>query len=239
MMEIATTDNRAEILLIEDDVEIRRFLRTTLSAEEYRLHEATNATEGIARATRRPPDAIVLDLGLPDSDGMEVIRQVRQWNHSMPIIVLSVRAREQDKIIALDAGADDFVSKPFAVGELLARLRVALRRNAVLPESGHSQVFRTGDIEVDLSKRRVFRAGKEVRLTRTEFKLLHVLILHADQVLTHSQLLNEVWGPNCEDQSHYVRVYMGQLRMKLENDSAQPKYFRTEPGVGYRLMTRT
>jgi len=153
--------------------------------------------------------------------------------------VLSVRARERDKIVALDAGADDFVNKPFAVGELLARLRVALRRKSVLPDTGSSTVFRTGDIEVDLTKRRVFRAGKEVRLTRTEFKLLQVLIRHADQVLTHSQLLNEVWGPNCQDQSHYVRVYMGQLRIKLENDSAQPKYFRTEPGVGYRLMTRT
>jgi two-component system KDP operon response regulator KdpE len=239
MMETAPTDNRAEILLIEDDLEIRRFLRTTLSAEEYRLHEATTASEGIARATRRPPDAIVLDLGLPDADGMEVIRQVRQWNRSLPIIVLSVRARERDKIVALDAGADDFVNKPFAVGELLARLRVALRRKSVLPDTGSSTVFRTGDIEVDLTKRRVFRAGKEVRLTRTEFKLLQVLIRHADQVLTHSQLLNEVWGPNCQDQSHYVRVYMGQLRIKLENDSAQPKYFRTEPGVGYRLMTRT
>jgi two-component system KDP operon response regulator KdpE len=238
MMDSVPSDIRAEILLIEDDLEIRRFLRTTLSAEEYRLQEATTAAEGVERATRRPPDAIVLDLGLPDADGMEVIRQIRQWNRSLPIIVLSVRARERDKIVALDAGADDFVNKPFAVGELLARLRVALRRNAVVPESGNSTIFRTGDIEVDLSKRRVFRAGKEVRLTRTEFKLLHVLILHADQVLTHGQLLTEVWGPHCEEQSHYVRVYMGQLRLKLENDSAQPRYFRTEPGVGYRLMTR-
>jgi two-component system KDP operon response regulator KdpE len=238
MTEASVQDLRSEILIIEDDPEIRRFLRTTLSAEEYRLQEATTAAEGITKATRRPPDAIVLDLGLPDADGMEVIRQVRTWNKSLPIIVLSVRARERDKIIALDAGADDFVNKPFAVGELLARLRVALRRNVVVPETGESSIFRTGDLEVDFSKRRVTRQGKEVRLTRTEYRLLQVLVVHADKVLTHSQLLNEVWGPNYEDQSHYVRVYMGQLRLKLEADPARPKYLRTEPGVGYRLMTR-
>lgn len=238
MTEAAVQDLRSEILIIEDDPEIRRFLRTTLSAEEYRLQEATSAAEGITKATRRPPDAIVLDLGLPDADGMEVIRQVRTWNKSLPIIVLSVRARERDKIIALDAGADDFVNKPFAVGELLARLRVALRRRAVVPEAGDSSIFRTGDLEIDFAKRRVTSKGKEVRLTRTEYKLLQVLVVHADQVLTHSQLLNEVWGPNCEDQSHYVRVYMGQLRLKLESDPARPRYLRTEPGVGYRLMTR-
>jgi two-component system KDP operon response regulator KdpE len=152
--------------------------------------------------------------------------------------VLSVRARERDKIIALDAGADDFVNKPFAVGELLARLRVALRRRAVVPESGDSPTFQTGDLEIDFTRRRVTSQGKEVRLTRTEYKLLQVLAVHADQVLTHSQLLNEVWGPNCEDQAHYVRVYMGQLRLKLEADPARPRYLRTEPGVGYRLMTR-
>jgi two-component system KDP operon response regulator KdpE len=238
MTEAAVQDLRTEILLIEDDPEIRRFLRTTLSAEEYRLQEATTAAEGIARAARRPPHAIVLDLGLPDADGMEVIRQIREWNKTLPIIVLSVRAQERDKIAALDAGADDFVNKPFAVGELLARLRVALRRRTVVSDNGESSTFRTGDLEVDLSKRRVLREGKEVRLTRTEYNLLQVLVVHADQVLTHSQLLNEVWGPNCEDQSHYVRVYMGQLRLKLEADPARPRYLRTEPGVGYRLMTR-
>jgi two-component system KDP operon response regulator KdpE len=238
MSDAAVQDLRSEILIIEDDPEIRKFLRTTLSAEEYRLQEATTASEGILKATRRPPDAIVLDLGLPDADGMEVIRQIRKWNKSLPIIVLSVRARERDKIIALDAGADDFVNKPFAVGELLARLRVALRRNSVVPETGESSTFRTGDLEVDFAKRRVLRQGKEVRLTRTEYKLLQELVIHADQVLTHSQLLNSVWGPNYADQSHYVRVYMGQLRLKLEADPARPKYLRTEPGVGYRLMTR-
>lgn len=229
---------KSDLLLIEDDPEIRKFLRTTLSAEGYRLQEATTVTEGIERATNRPPDAIILDLGLPDADGIEVIRRVREWNRSMPIIVLSVRARERDKIIALDAGADDFVNKPFAVGELLARLRVALRRNTAVLENAEGSVFRTGDLEVDLAKRRVVRGGNEIHLTRTEYKLLQTLILHADQVLTHSQLLHEVWGPNSGDQSHYVRVYMGQLRLKLEEDPARPKYLRTESGVGYRLNTR-
>jgi len=231
-------DFKSDLLLIEDDPEIRKFLRTTLAAEGYYLQEATTVSEGMERATRRPPDAIILDLGLPDADGMEVIRRVREWNRSLPIIVLSVRARERDKIVALDAGADDFVNKPFAVGELLARLRVALRRSTAILEHTKESVFRTGDLEVDLAKRRVTREGKEVHLTRTEYKLLQTLILHADKVLTHSQLLNEVWGPNSEDQSHYVRVYMGQLRLKLEADPARPRYLRTEPGVGYRLNTR-
>jgi len=231
-------DFKSDLLLIEDDPEIRKFLRTTLAAEGYHLQEATTVSEGMERATRRPPDAIILDLGLPDADGMEVIRRVREWNRSLPIIVLSVRARERDKIVALDAGADDFVNKPFAVGELLARLRVALRRSTAILEHTKESVFRTGDLEVDLAKRRVTRDGKEVHLTRTEYKLLQTLILHADKVLTHSQLLNEVWGPNSEDQSHYVRVYMGQLRLKLEVDPARPRYLRTEPGVGYRLNTR-
>ena len=237
-MSETSPDLRTEILIIEDDPEIRKFLRTTLSAEEYRLQEATTAADGVAKATHHPPDAIVLDLGLPDADGMEVIRQVRAWNKSLPIIVLSVRARERDKIVALDAGADDFVNKPFAVGELLARLRVALRRNTVVPESKDKSSFRTGDLEIDFARRRVMRDGKEVRLTRTEYKLLQVLVMHADQVLTHSQLLDAVWGPNFGNQSHYVRVYMGQLRLKLEDDPARPRYLRTEPGVGYRLMTR-
>ena len=238
MTEASTQDLRSQILIIEDDPEIRRFLRTALSAEDYRLQEATTVSEGVSRATRHPPDVILLDLGLPDADGLEVIREIRKWNKSLPIIVLSVRSQERDKINALDAGADDFVNKPFAVGELLARLRVALRRNARVHNSD-SPIFRTGDIEVDLSKRKIVRAGKEVRLTRTEFKLLQVLILHADRVLTHGQLLSEVWGPNCGDQSHYVRVYMGQLRLKLEDDPARPQYFRTEPGIGYRLVTRS
>jgi two-component system, OmpR family, KDP operon response regulator KdpE len=226
-----------EILVIEDDVSIRRFLRTALSAEHYRLREASTATEGIALATERPPDAMVLDLGLPDADGIEVIRSVRQANSNFPIIVLSVRSNERDKITALDAGADDFVNKPFAVGELLARLRVAFRRSAQAAGLTPISVFRTGDIDVDLKKRRILIGGSEVHLTRIEYKIFEILIRHSDQVVTHGQLLKEVWGPNHEDQIHYLRVYMLQLRRKLEADPTRPRYLRTEPGVGYRLAT--
>jgi two-component system KDP operon response regulator KdpE len=233
-----TADFGSDLLLIEDDPEIRKFLRMTLSAEGYRLQEATTVSEGMERVTRRPPDAIILDLGLPDGEGTEVIRRVREWNRTLPIIVLSVKARQRDKITALDAGADDFVNKPFAVGELLARLRVALRRNTAVAGNMDASVFRVGDLEVDLAKRRVTRSGNEVHLTRTEYKMLETLIRHADQVLTHGQLLSEIWGPNNGDHSHYVRVYMGQLRLKLEADPARPKYLRTEPGVGYRLNAR-
>jgi two-component system, OmpR family, KDP operon response regulator KdpE len=226
-----------EILVIEDDIQIRRFLRTALSAEHYRLREASTAAEGIALVTDRSPDAIVLDLGLPDADGMEVIRSVRQANRNFPIIVLSVRSNERDKITALDAGADDFVNKPFAVGELLARLRVAFRRSAQATGLTSLSIFRTGDIEVDLKKRRIVIGGSEVHLTRIEYKLFEVLIRHSDQVVTHGQLLKEVWGPNHEEQIHYLRVYMLQLRRKLEADPARPRYLRTESGVGYRLAT--
>lgn len=223
-----------EILIIEDDTEIRRFLRTALGAEQYRLREATTAAEGLRQATIAP-DVIVLDLGLPDADGVEVIRRVRERDMRTPIIVLSVRGSEIDKINALDAGADDFVTKPFAVGELFARLRVVLRRSTAVP--GEVPVFRVGDLEVDLVRRRVTVVGKEVHLTRTQYKLLSVMVRHADRVLTHSQLLKEVWGENQEDQPHYVRVYMAQLRQKLEQDPTRPRYLRTEPGVGYRLTT--
>jgi two-component system KDP operon response regulator KdpE len=226
----------AEILLIEDDLHIRRFLRTALSAERYRLREASTATEGIAFAVEQPPQVLVLDLGLPDLDGIEVIRRIRRENHSLPIIVLSVRSNERDKITALDAGADDYVNKPFAIGELLARVRVALRRLGA-PGQTPISVFQTGEIEVNLAKRRVVVAGTEVHLTRIEYKLLEILIRHADQVVTHGQLLNEVWGPHQAEQVHYLRIYMLQLRRKLEADSTRPRYLRTEPGVGYRLAT--
>jgi two-component system, OmpR family, KDP operon response regulator KdpE len=224
-----------EILVVEDDVEIRRFLRTTLSAEHYRLREATTAAEGLKLATARRPDVILLDLGLPDVDGIEVIREVRRWNRNLPIIILSVRSDERDKITALDAGADDFVNKPFAVGELLARVRAALRRSGIVAEQ--PSIFKAGNIEVDLDKRRLFVAGAEVRLTRIEYKLLQILIRHVDQVVTHGQLLAEAWGPNHEDQIHYLRVYMLQLRRNLEADPARPRHLRTEPGVGYRFIT--
>jgi len=226
-----------EILVIEDDLQIRLFLRTMLAAEHYRLCEAATVEEGLVLAKERSPDVIVLDLGLPDGDGIEVIRQVRQTKTTLPIIVLSVRSHERDKIAALDMGADDYVNKPFAVGELLARLRAALRRSSEAARQAGLSIFRTGDVEVNFSKRRVTIAGKEVHLTRIEFKLLEILIRHADQVVTHGQLLNEVWGPNHEDQVHYLRVYMLQLRRKLETDPTCPRYLRTEPGIGYRLAT--
>jgi two-component system KDP operon response regulator KdpE len=225
-----------QILVIEDDPEIRLFLRTTLSAEGYRLSEATTAKEGLNCALDDCPGVILLDLGLPDFDGMKIIREVRSRNREVPIIVLSVRSQERDKVRALDAGANDFVNKPFAVGELLARLRVVLRRPATAP-SIPAPVFRLGEVEVDLGKRRVLVGGNEVHLTRTEFRLLRILIEHADRVLTHSQLLSEVWGPDFADKKEYLHVYMGQLRRKIEADPARPRYLRMESGVGYRLKT--
>lgn len=237
MTDHAAPDLPAEILLIEDDPEIRRVLRTTLSLERYNLREASTAMEGMKTIASCQPDAIILDLGLPDKDGIEVIHQVRQWNKLLPILVLSVRSREQDKISALDAGADDFVNKPFAVGELLARLRVALRRSSSILTERMDAIFRIGEIDVDLARRKVTVAGEEVHLTRIEYKLLQILIRHADMVVTHSQLLNEAWGPNHGDQVHYLRVYMLQLRRKLEKDPARPRHLRTEPGIGYRLVT--
>lgn len=224
-----------EILIIEDDPQIRRFLRATFTAEEYRFHEALNAEEGLAQAAARQPDLIVLDLGLPDRDGLEVIRQVREWTRT-PIIVLSARGQEKDKIQALDSGADDYVSKPFAVGELLARIRAALRRAAAIRNSGPAALFKAGRIEVDLEARVVRVEGSEVHLTPIEYKLLQTLIRHAGKVVTQRQLLMEVWGPQHMEQAQYVRVYMAQLRRKLEADPARPKNLLTEPGVGYRLL---
>jgi two-component system, OmpR family, KDP operon response regulator KdpE len=228
---------RPEILVVEDDLQIRRFLRTSFAAEDYRLREAATVSDALTLLRDRAPDAIVLDLGLPDTDGIEVIRHVRKSDLKLPIIVLSVRSDERDKISALDAGADDFVNKPFAVGELLARLRAALRKSAVLSGETSTPMFRTGEIEVNLRKRRVLISGVEVHLTRIEYRLLEILIRHADQVVTHGQLLNEVWGPNHEDHVHYLRVFMLQLRRKLESDATRPRYIRTEAGVGYRLAT--
>jgi len=224
-----------EILLIEDDAQIRRFLRAILAAEQYRFQEAYTAGEGVAQAAARMPDLILLDLGLPDRDGLEVISKVREWSQ-VPIIVLSARGQEKDKIQALDSGADDFVSKPFAVGELLARIRAALRRSANLRNGDAGAVFRTGDIEVDLAKRLILVRGQQVHLTPIEFKLLQTLVRHAGKVITQRQLLAEVWGPHHIEQAQYLRVYMAQLRRKLEADPARPRYLLTEPGVGYRLL---
>lgn len=224
-----------EILIIEDDAQIRRFLRATFTAEKYRFHEAVTAEEGIAQAAARKPDLIVLDLGLPDRDGLEVISRVREWTQT-PIIVLSARGQEKDKVTALDAGADDFVGKPFAVGELLARVRAALRRSATVSDAAAGTVFRAGDITVDLTRRVVTLQEAEVHLTPIEYKLLQTLIRHAGKVITQRQLLVEVWGPQHSEQAQYLRVYMAQLRRKLEKDSARPRHLLTEPGIGYRLM---
>jgi two-component system, OmpR family, KDP operon response regulator KdpE len=223
----------ASVLLIEDEPQIRRFLRAALGAHGYRLVEAESGEDGLLQAATRQPDLIVLDLGLPDLDGLDVIRRLREWA-SMPIIVLSARGQERDKIAALDAGADDYVGKPFAVGELLARLRVALRHAAASREPPEP-TFTVGDLHVDLATRRIQVSGREVHLTPIEYKLLAALVRHAGKVLTHRQLLRDVWGPPYTEQAHYLRVYMAQLRRKLEADSARPRYLLTEPGVGYRL----
>lgn len=227
--------NAAEILIIEDDAQIRRFLRASLAAEQYRYHEALTAAEGIAQARARQPDLVLLDLGLPDLDGLEVIRQVRETSQ-VPIVVLSARGQEKDKIEALDLGADDFVSKPFAVGELLARIRSALRRSATIRDAREGTVFEAGELTVDLDARVARVRGEEIHLTPIEFRLLECLIRHAGKVVTQRQLLVEVWGPQHSEQSQYLRVYVAQLRRKLETDPSRPRYLRTEPGVGYRLL---
>ncbi|MCI0548396.1 MAG: response regulator [Candidatus Rokubacteria bacterium] len=222
------------IVLIEDEPQIRRFLRATLASQGYRLFEAGTGEDGLIEAATRQPDVIILDLGLPGIDGLEVIRRLREWT-AIPVIVLSARGQERDKIAALDAGADDYVAKPFAAGELLARIRVALRHAAGAGRDGGEAVFAVGDLRVDLGRRQVFVASKETRLTPIEYRLLATLIRHAGRVLTHRQLLREVWGPHSVEHNHYVRVYMAQLRRKLEADPARPQYLLTEPGVGYRL----
>lgn len=222
------------ILIVEDDPQIRRFLRAALAAEGYAYREAVTADEGIQEASVRRPDLMLLDLGLPDHDGLDVIRRVREWSQ-MPIVVLSARGQENDKIAALDLGADDYVAKPFGVGELLARIRAALRRStaAAMPEG---PVLRFGRVEVDFDKRMVQVAGEEVHLTPNEYRLLQVLLKYPGKVLTQRQLLNEVWGPNHIEQAQYLRVYIAQLRRKLEFDPARPKHLQTEPGIGYRLV---
>jgi two-component system KDP operon response regulator KdpE len=220
------------VVLIEDEPQIRRFLRATLGSSGYRLHEATSGEDGLIEAATRQPDVVILDLGLPDIDGLQVIRRLREWS-TVPIIVLSARGQEGDKVAALDAGADDYVSKPFAVGELLARLRVALRHAAV-GESGEP-TFTVAGLRVDQVKRLVQMDGKDVHLTPIEYRLLTTLVRHAGRVVSQRQLLKDVWGPAHTDQAHYLRVYMGTLRRKLEQDPARPRYLLTEPGVGYRL----
>jgi len=228
--------NAPVVVVIEDELQIRRFLRPTLVSQGYRVVEAATGEEGVLQSATRQPDIVILDLGLPDMDGLEVIRRLREWT-TVPVIILSARGQERDKIAALDAGADDYVAKPFAVGELLARMRVALRHAARSTREPTDSTFAVGAIRVDLARRHVFVGDIEVHLTRTEYKLLATLIRHAGKVLTHRQLLQEVWGPPYADQTHYLRVYMGQLRHKLEADPARPRFLLTEPGVGYRLVT--
>ncbi len=223
------------VLVIEDEPQIRRFLRATLTNHDYRLIEAINAQEGLAHAATHNPALIILDLGLPDLDGLDVTRRVREWSE-VPIIVLSARGQEQDKIAALDAGADDYLTKPFGVGELLARMRVALRHAQQASEAvSEEPFFAVGDLKVDLARRQVTVANEEVHLTPIEYNLLRTLVQYAGKVVTQTQLLKEVWGPAYADESHYLRVYMSQLRRKIEVDPARPRYLLTEPGVGYRL----
>jgi two-component system KDP operon response regulator KdpE len=222
------------LLLIEDEAQMRRFLRASLTHAGYQLIETETAEQGLLQAAAQNPDLVLLDLGLPDLDGLVVTERLRQWA-KMPIIVISARGQEHDKIKALDAGADDYLTKPFGVGELLARIRVALR-HAAKTEEGEVQ-FSLGELKVDLARRQVLLRDLEVHLTPIEYRLLTTLIKHAGRVLTHRQLLREVWGPNASDQTQYLRVYMGQLRHKLERDPSRPRYLVTEPGVGYRLRT--
>ena len=226
------SEPRPVVVLIEDEPQIRRFLRTVLPGQGYILYEADNGQQGLVEAAVRKADVVILDLGLPDMDGVEVVKRLREWS-AIPVIVLSARAQEADKVAALDAGADDYLTKPFGVGELIARLRVALRHATHGPE--RSQVFESGPVKVDLGARRVEAAGREVHLTPIEYRLLSVLVKHAGKVLTHRQLLKEVWGPSHVEHAHYLRIYMAQLRRKLEEDPAQPRFLLTEPGVGYRL----
>ncbi len=229
-----STANRPVALVIDDELQIRRLLRLTLEANGYRVLEAATGREGLTEAAMRRPDAIILDLGLPDTDGMQVLKHIREWS-AVPVIVLSVRDGDDDKIAALDSGADDYVTKPFSSGELLARLRVAQRH---VQAGDDAVVFRTGKLEVDLAARRVTLRGHEVHLTATEYGLLRLLVRHAGRVLTHGQILREVWGPGYTEQTHYLRVYMAHLRGKLETTPASPELLLTEPGVGYRLAIR-
>jgi two-component system KDP operon response regulator KdpE len=224
------------VLVVEDEPEMRRFLTAALESHDCRAVEATTARQGLAQASGRNPDVILLDLGLPDGDGIDVTRRIREWSRA-PIIVISARGREQDKIAALDAGADDYLTKPFGVGELMARLRVALRHAARAGQGSGEPVFSVGDIRVDLERRQVWVGSAEIHLTPIQYRLLTTLARHAGKVLTHRRLLAEVWGPNVAEHAHYVRVYMAQLRHKLERDPARPRYLLTEPGVGYRLRT--
>ena len=224
------------VVLIEDEPQIRKFLRATLTGQGYRLFEAATGSDGVVEVGSRQPDVLIVDLGLPDMDGLDVIRRVREWT-DVPIIVLSARGQERDKVAALDAGADDYVSKPFGAGELLARVRVALRHRVGASHEADDAVFKVGELHVDQLHRKVQVGDRDVHLTPIEYKLLTTLVRHAGKVVTHQHLLREVWGPAHTEQAHYARVYMAHLRHKLEVEPARPRYLLTEPGVGYRLAS--
>jgi two-component system, OmpR family, KDP operon response regulator KdpE len=222
------------VILVEDERQIRRFVRTALETEGWSVHETETLRQGLIDAGTRKPDLIILDLGLPDGDGMEFLRDLRGWSN-VPVIVLSARVGEQDKIEALDAGADDYLTKPFGVGELLARVRAASRRRRGAA-TGLGSIFEFGDVKIDLSMRTVHKGATPIHLTPIEYRLLTLLIANCGKVLTHRQILREVWGPSHTEDGHYVRVYMGHLRQKLEDDPAQPRHILTETAVGYRLV---
>jgi two-component system KDP operon response regulator KdpE len=225
------TGDGLQILVIDDEVQIRRFLRISLEVNGYHVHEAVRGDEGLTKAAQLRPDLIILDMGLPDMDGQDVLRRVREWTKT-PVLILSVRDDDRTKVLALDAGADDYLTKPFSTDELMARIRVALRHAA---PSEDAQVFTAGNLQVDLTRRLVTVNSASVKLTPTEYALLRLLIQHAGRVLTHRQILREVWGREYENETHYLRVYFAQLRQKLEADPARPAIILTESGVGYRL----
>jgi two-component system KDP operon response regulator KdpE len=224
--------NPIKVLVIDDERQIRRFLRITLEAQGFAISEASSGQEGLVQAGMLRPDVIILDLGLPDEDGLAVLQKLREWSKT-PVIVLTVRDREEDKISLLDAGADDYLTKPFSTGELIARIKVALRHSAPMASDA---VFRSGDLEVDLSTRRVSVSGQPIRLTATEYDLLRLFIQNAGKVLTHHQIIREIWGSSGSDQMQYLRVYISQLRHKIEQEPADPQLLTTETGVGYRMQ---
>lgn len=228
------TTNEPLVLVIEDEVSIRRFLKLALTDHGFAFSEAATGQQGISKCALEKPALVILDLGLPDIDGLEVTRQIREWSN-VPIIVLSARGQEKDKVEVLDAGADDYLTKPFGVPELLARARVALRHATRFSEAQLESDYSFGNVRVELARRQVFVKAEEIHLTPIEYKMLVLLIRHAGKVVTHRQLLREVWGNEYSDETQYLRVYMAQLRRKLEEDPAHPKYLITEPGVGYRL----